>query len=88
MLIHKVYRSIDAVEFVEGGTLIDVMNRADKRKLIDSIQEMRILKDLRNDIAHEYISERIQFLHQEIFERAPKLLELVDRAVDYCRRYR
>ncbi len=43
MLIHKVYRSIDSVEFVEGGTIIDVMNRADKRNLIDSVQEMRIL---------------------------------------------
>lgn len=63
MLVHKVYRSIDAVEFVEGGTLIDVMNRAEKRKLIDSVQEMRILKDLRNDIAHEYIAESIQLLH-------------------------
>lgn len=88
MLIHKVYRSIDAVEFVEGGTLIDVMNRADKRKLIDSIKEMRILKDLRNDIAHEYISDRIQLLHQEILERTPKLLQLIVRAIDYCRRYR
>lgn len=88
MLIHKVYRSIDAVEFVEGGTLIDVMNRADKRKLIDSIQEMRILKDLRNDIAHEYISERIQLLYQEILERTPKVLQLIARAIDYCQRYR
>lgn len=88
MLIHKVYRSIDSVEFIEGGTLIDVMNRADKRKLIDSVQEMRIFKDLRNDIAHEYITERIQLLHHEVLQRASKLLQLVARAVDYCQRYR
>ena len=87
MLIYKVYRSIDAVEFVEGGTLIDVMNRADKRNLIDSIQEMRLLKDLRNDIAHEYLAERLQLLHQEVLQRTPKLLELVDRAVAYCKKY-
>lgn len=30
MLIHKVYRTIDSVEFVEGGTLLDVINRAEK----------------------------------------------------------
>ena len=87
ILIHKVYRSIDSVEFVEGGTLIDVMNRADKRKLIDSVQEMRTLKDLRNDIAHEYIIERIQLLHHEVLERTPKLLLLTTRALDYCIKY-
>jgi hypothetical protein len=87
ILIHKVYRSIDVVEFVEGGTLIDVMNRADKRKLIDSIQEMRILKDLRNEIAHEYIPTRIQLIHQEVLELAPRLLELAQRAIKYIIRY-
>lgn len=75
MLIHKVYRSIDAVEFIDGGTLIDVMNRSEKRNLIDSVQEMRILKDMRNDIAHE------------VLKSGPKLLELIDRAVRYCQRY-
>lgn len=85
MLIHKIYRSIDVVEFVEGGTLIDVMNRADKRQLIDSIEEMRFLKDLRNDIAHEYIAERVQLLHEEVLEYSPKLLELVSRAVNYSK---
>jgi len=87
LLIHKVYRSIDAVEFVEGGTLVDVMNRADKRKIIDSVKEMRFLKDLRNDIAHEYLAERIALLHQEVLERTPKLLNLISRAIDYCQKY-
>ncbi|MBA3602904.1 MAG: hypothetical protein H0W50_04525 [Parachlamydiaceae bacterium] len=87
MLIHKVYRSIDYVEFAEGGSIIDVMNRADKQNFIDSAQEMRILKDLRNDIAHEYITERIQLLHFEVLERTPKLLQLVNRALHYCKKY-
>ena len=78
-LINKVYRSIDAMEFVDQGTLIDVLNRADKRKLIDSLQEMRLLKDLRNDIAHEYLPERLQLLHQEVLSLTPKLLQLVQR---------
>lgn len=87
ILIHKVYRSIDAVEFIEGGTLIDVMNRADKRELIDSVQEMRIFKDLRNDIAHEYLGDRMQLLYKEVLESTPKLLELCYRAIDYTQRF-
>lgn len=88
ILIHKVYRTIDHIEFIDGGTLIDVMNRAEKRGLIDSIHEMRIFKDLRNDIAHEYIAERIQIVHQEVLQQIPKLLELIERAVSYCQKYR
>ncbi|MGZ3633563.1 MAG: hypothetical protein ACXU9U_01005 [Parachlamydiaceae bacterium] len=86
LLIHKVYRSIDNVEFVEGGTLIDVMNRAEKRKLIDSAREMRLLKDMRNDIAHEYLAERLQLLHEEVLNQAPRLLQLIEKAIDYCQR--
>lgn len=86
ILIHKVYRSIDAVEFIDGGTLVDVINRADKRKLIDSVKEMRLLKDIRNDIAHEYIAERIKLLHQEVLERTPKLLLLIERAINYSKK--
>lgn len=88
ILIHKVFRSIDAVEFSEGGTLIDVMNRADKRGLINSVQEMRIFKDLRNDIAHEYIAERIQLLHQEVLQNSPTLLELISRVLKYSQKYK
>jgi hypothetical protein len=87
ILVHKVYRAIDVAEFIEGGSLIDVINRADKRHLIDSVIEMRTLKDIRNDIAHEYISERIQLLHEEVLELTPKLLNLVGRAVEYCHRF-
>ncbi len=86
LLIHKVYRSIDNVEFIEGGTLIDVMNRAEKRKLIDSTREMRLLKDMRNDIAHAYLAERLQLLHEEVLNQAPRLLELIQKSIDYCQR--
>lgn len=88
LLIHQIYRAIDAVEFIEGGTTIDILNRAEKRGLIDSLHEMRTLKNLRNDIAHEYISARIQLLHDDVFQYSPKVLELVARAANYCQQYR
>ncbi len=87
MLIHKVYRSIDSVELTEGGTLIDVLNRADKRLLIDSVSEMREIKDLRNDIAHEYMTEQLWLLHEEVFKLAPKLINLLNRANEYSMKY-
>lgn len=87
LLIHKVYRSIDAVELVEGGTLIDVLNRAEKRELIDSLARMRIIKDLRNDIAHEYLTEQLWLLHEEVFKLVPELLDYINRVNIYAKRY-
>ncbi|MDR3355597.1 MAG: hypothetical protein LBO04_00205, partial [Spirochaetaceae bacterium] len=54
LLVNKVLRSIDVVEFNDPGSIIDAANRAEKRGLIESVSELRELKDLRNEIAHEY----------------------------------
>lgn len=87
MLVHKLFRSIDAVELVEGGTLLDVINRAEKRGLVTSSLELRNFKDLRNDIAHEYLMEKLTFLHQEVYQAAPKLLTIIANAVAYSKKY-
>jgi len=87
MLIHKVFRSIDKVELEEGGTLIDVVNRAEKRGLIDSVDELRIMKDLRNQIVHEYISEGLVEFFEDIMKYAPKLFGIRTKIEEYCKKY-
>lgn len=87
ILLQKVYRSIDAVELTDGGTLLDALNRAEKRLLIDAVSDMRLIRDLRNDIAHEYITERLWLLHEEVFELVPKLLDMITRALNYAKKY-
>ena len=49
-LVRKIFRSIDAVEFENQGTLIDTVNHAHKRGLFENIETIRKIKDLRNDI--------------------------------------
>src|ERR1700722_15363362 len=44
ILIQKVFRSIDQLEFTEGGSLIDALNRAQKRGLIDSLDQIRNIR--------------------------------------------
>lgn len=87
MLLQKVYRSIDAVELTEGGSLLDALHRAEKRLLLDSISDMRMIRDLRNDIAHEYITERLWLLHEQIVDLVPKLLDLIERAERYAEKF-
>ncbi len=53
ILINKLFRAVDQFELMEGGTLIDTLNRAEKRGIVTA-DTGRELKELRNIIVHEY----------------------------------
>ena len=53
LLVNKVLRALDRVELKPEGTLLDVVNRAEKRGLVERAEELREMKDVRNMIAHE-----------------------------------
>jgi uncharacterized protein YutE (UPF0331/DUF86 family) len=86
MLISKVLRSLDTVEYLETGTIIDAVNNAEKRGLVDA-QDLRRLKDLRNSIAHEYVTERITRFFGKVLEFIPLLRETIENLNSYCAKY-
>lgn len=86
LLVNKALRSLDAVELHEPGTLIDSANRAVSRGLVDAVDALRRLKDLRNDIAHEYLTEDLAELFEEVLDTTPELLSLAERVSQYGRK--
>jgi hypothetical protein len=87
IISHKVFRSIDAVEFEEGGTLLDIINRAQKRNLVDSIDEFRLLRDLRNQIVHEYVKYNLKKMFEISLKYTPVLFTIIERTKKYCEKY-
>jgi hypothetical protein len=87
LLIHKVLRSLDAVEFLDSGSLIDVLNRAEQRGVIDSVLELRGIKDIRNEIAHEYKETELTELFAAVFKETPRLFEITKRIIEYSDKY-
>lgn len=83
LLINKVYRAIDQVELEPSGTIIDILNKAEKRGLVESTQEIREIKELRNMIAHDYANPQLKEIFQTIFKHIPALSRLVDKAIEY-----
>jgi hypothetical protein len=83
MLINKVLRSLDTVEYIDSGTIIDTVNSAEKRGIADS-QDLRKLKDLRNSIAHEYVTENIVRFFDMVLEFTPLLKTVIDNLNNYC----
>ena len=86
MLINKALRSLDSVEYIDGGTVIDAANNAEKRGIADS-QNLCNLKDLRNSITHEYVTENIVRFFDRILEFTPILKTVIDNLNKYCTRY-
>lgn len=83
ILINKVLRSLDTVEFIDQGSVIDIMNRAEKRKFVKSVDELRELKDLRNDIVHSYSNDYTE-IFKDVFVMVPQLLKIIEKVNKYC----
>ncbi len=82
-LIRKMFRTIDAYEFENQGTLIDIVNNAHKRGLFDNIEELRIMKDVRNTIVHEYIEDALADVFDEVLIYTEKLIAIIEKTLTY-----
>ncbi len=87
LIFSKVFRSIDAFEMEERGTLIDAVNRAEKRGIVEGIEQARELKDLRNVIIHEYIPEDFKNIFDELLALTPAVLKIAENCKNYCAQY-
>jgi len=83
MLINRILRGIDLLELEDAGTKLDVVIRAEKRGFVESYEELIALKDLRNELAHEYIGERFVDKLSEVLESSEKIIGIADRVMDY-----
>ena len=82
-LIRKIFRTLDEYEFENQGTLVDVVNNAHKRGLFEDIDELRIMKDIRNTIAHEYIEDELVDVFSEVLKYTSKLINIIETTLKY-----
>ncbi len=87
LIVRKVLRTIDLVEFEQPGSLIDTVNRAERRGLVDNVNELRIMTDLRNEIAHDYIMSELVGTFGNILGQTTQVIALAQRIKDYAVRY-
>lgn len=87
LLLKRVFRSLDAVELEDEGTVLDALNRAEKRGVVPSAGWFREVRELRNVIAHEYAEEDLHQLFGAIRNRVPGLLETVRKVSEYSVRH-
>ncbi len=86
MLINRILRGIDILELENLGTKLDIVIRAEKRGFVDSYETLITMKDLRNELAHEYVGERLISKLDEVKEFSEKLIEIGNRVIEYGER--
>jgi hypothetical protein len=75
LLVNKSLRTLVAFELEEPGTLLDILQKAEKRGIISSAANFRKIKQLRNMIVHDYAGDDLAESITLCRRWTPELLE-------------
>lgn len=81
ILFNKVFKSIVFLEEQEYKSWLDMMFFLQKQGILYDISNARYLKELRNDIVHEYQFSEISELFEEVLRQTPNLLTLCNKGL-------
>lgn len=87
LLIQKLFRLIDQLDLDESGTIRDRINRAEKKGLIAAADKFIEIRELRNQIAHEYNPNAMLTIFTEVLHYCPPLFDTVARVHRYSSKY-
>ena len=77
--LQKVLRSIWMLLREDTAPLIDLLNRAEKLMIIVSAEELLQMRDIRNQIAHEYLPEAVPELASAVVVMTTLLQKNIER---------
>ncbi|MHB1665166.1 MAG: hypothetical protein ACYCT7_07900 [bacterium] len=84
VFINKFLRGLDILELENIETRLDIVFRAEKRGFVDSADDLIAMKDLRNEIVHEYLEDSIISKFNEVLKYSLQMLMIYDKAKKYC----
>ncbi len=87
IVFQRVLRCLDRIELESPGTLLDVIHRGEKRGFFRDERQARRLRELRNEIAHEYVTDQLAPLLKLTVDAAGELLEVIAAIDKYAQRY-
>ncbi len=86
ILINKILRGLDIIELEDITRKLDIVIRAEKRGFVDDYKVLIEMKDLRNELVHEYIQENLIERFKEVLEYTPKLFDITNKLKDYVKK--
>ena len=85
IFIQKVLRSVFNILREPQLTLIDMSNRAEKLELISSADDLLEIRDIRNEITHEYIQEILFEIFENVLNKTEILFNSIEKTIFYIK---
>lgn len=83
MSVQKLFRAVDAMELVDEGSMIDRLNRMEKRGVIAKTEEWVEIRQIRNQIAHDYVLKDLLSLYHSVYRQCPLLFQTMANLEKY-----
>ena len=83
ILTQKVFKTLFILLQENIKTIIDAANFLEKLTIIDNADELLNIRELRNQIAHEYIESDIRGLFLDVLHHVPQLKKIITRFKNY-----
>ena len=87
ILIQKTLRTIDELELEPEGTVRDRIHKAEKRGIISNSGQLIDIRELRNQIAHDYLPEELNEIFGLVIELTPVLLGSIENIIKYSQKF-
>ena len=83
--IQKILRTIFILFREEAKHIVDLANKAEKFEIIDNADTLIMIRDIRNQITHEYEDENLVKLYQEILQLSEPLIINIENTINFIR---
>ena len=87
ILTQKVLRTIFILLREDNLTFIDICKKAEKHQLIDDADSLLSIRDIRNQVSHDYNDENLKTLYADIFKLSPQLESAIQNVIAFSKRY-
>jgi hypothetical protein len=85
MLVQKIFRSLFRLLKETPQGVIDHINLAEKMGVCASAADLLLIRELRNEISHEYSKRALTDLFQDLLIHTPTLLDASRQAVQFAK---
>lgn len=86
ILTQKIMKTVFLLIREDAKTFIDKINMSEKLGIIENSDDLKIIRDLRNEITHEYCKDDISQIFESILEYSPLLLRIIDSFKAYIKK--
>jgi uncharacterized protein with HEPN domain len=83
ILTHKAFKTLFAILQENVKTIIDAANLAEKLEIVENADDILNIRELRNQIAHEYINADLTTLFMDVLRYVPEIKIVIENFESY-----